>query len=311
MSLYVYTYGWRPDETELCRMEMRAFFAKDTAENVLISNVKVEPSRSPFMRARLAVQFEAATVDELCERLVALELGEKTYRVVSLNDVALSTTAKWGHTKRRAVERQLALAIEGDPDLTSPHITFGVVQLGEVYYFGQLVQGEAVWLKHQDRPQQYSTALSTKVARVLVNIAVPETIGKRVIDPCCGVGTVLVEALSMGINIIGRDLNWFVTSGSRKNIAHFGYNGEVQLGPIEDVSEHFDVAIIDMPYNVFTHSDEDSLQSIVNSARRIAHRVLFVTVEPMDDMLKIAQFTVVDRASVRKGSFSREVLLCE
>ena len=292
-------------------MEMRAFFAKDTAENVLILNVKVEPSRSPFMRARLTVQFEAATVDELCERVAALELGEKTYRVVSLNDVALSTTAKWGHTKRRAVERQLALAIEGEPDLTSPDITFGVVQLGEVYYFGQLVQGEAVWLKHQDRPQQYSTALSTKVARALVNIAVPEITGKRVIDPCCGVGTVLVEALSMGIDITGRDLNWFVTSGSRKNIAHFGYNGEVQLGPIEDVSEHYDVAIIDMPYNVFTHSDEDSLQSIVKSARRIAHRVLFVTVEPMDDMLKVAQFTVVDRAIVRKGSFSREVLLCE
>jgi len=311
MSFYVYTYGWRPDETELCRMEMRAFFTEDTEENVLISDVKVEPSRSPFIRARLAVQFEATTVDELCERIKTIQLGEKTYRVVSLNDVALSGTEKWGHTKRRAVERQLALAIEGEPNLTSPHIVFGVVQLGEAYYFGELVEGEAVWLNHQDRPQQYSTALSTKVARALVNIAVPEIAGKRVIDPCCGVGTVLVEALSMGIDIVGRDMNWFVTSGSRKNIAHFGYNGEVRLGPIEDITEQYDVAIIDMPYNVFTHSDEGSLQSIVTSARRIAERVLFVTVEPMDDMLKVARFTVVDRAIVRKGNFSREVLLCK
>ena len=127
----------------------------------------------------------------------------------------------------------------------------------------------------------------------------------------CGVGTVLVEALSMEIDITGRDMNWFVTSGSRKNIAHFCYNGEVQLGPIEDIVEHYDVAIIDMPYNVFIHSDSDSLQSIVTSARRIADHVLFVTVEPMDDLLKVAQFTVVDRAIVRKGNFSREVLLCE
>lgn len=311
MSLYVYTYGWRPDETELCRMEMRAFFAKDTEENVLISDVKIEPRRSPFIRARLAVQFEAATVDELCERVKTVTLGEKTYRVVSLNDVALSKASKWEHTKRRAVERQLALSIEGEPDLTSSDIVFGVVQLGKTYYFGELVEGKAVWLNHQNRPQQYSTALSTKVARALVNIAVPEITGKRVIDPCCGVGTVLVEALSMGIDITGRDMNWFVTSGSRKNIAHFGYNGEVQLGPIEDITEHYDVAIIDMPYNVFTHSDCDSLQSIVTSARRIADRVLFVTVEPIDDMLKVARFTVVDRAIVRKGNFSREVLLCE
>ena len=42
----MYTYGWRPDETELCRMEMRAFFSEDTEENVLISDVKVQPSRS-------------------------------------------------------------------------------------------------------------------------------------------------------------------------------------------------------------------------------------------------------------------------
>ena len=240
-----------------------------------------------------------------------IKLGEKTYRVVSLNDVALGETEKWGHTKRRAVERQLALAVEGEPDLMSPDIVFGVVQLGETYYFGELVEGEAVWLNHQDRPQQYSTALSTKVARALVNIAVPEIAGKRVIDPCCGVGTVLVEALSMGIDIVGRDMNWFLTSGSRKNITHFGYNGEVQLGPIEDITEQYDVAIIDMPYNVFTHSDEGSLQSIVTSARRIAERVLFVTVEPMDDMLNVARFTVVDRAIVRKGSFSRKVLLCK
>ena len=292
-------------------MEMRAFFAKDTEENVLISDIKVEPSRSPFIRARLAVQFEATTVDELCELVQMIKLGEKTYRVVSLNDVALGETEKWGHTKRRAVERQLALAVEGEPDLMSPDIVFGVVQLGETYYFGELVEGEAVWLNHQDRPQQYSTALSTKVARALVNIAVPEIAGKRVIDPCCGVGTVLVEALSMGIDIVGRDMNWFVTSGSRKNITHFGYNGGGQLGPIEDITEQYDVAIIDMPYNVFTHSDEGSLQSIVTSARRIAERVLFVTVEPMDDMLNVARFTVVDRAIVRKGSFSRKVLLCK
>ncbi|WP_431027730.1 TRM11 family SAM-dependent methyltransferase [Lysinibacillus sp. LZ02] len=310
MVSYLYTYGWRPDETALCRMEMRAFFGTDTEENVLISPVKVEPSRSPFIRARLAIKFKAASVELLCKQMTGIQLEDKTYRVVSLNDVALGGTAKWAHTKRRATERQLALTIEGEPDLTSPDVIFGVVQIHDTFYFGELVEGKAVWLAHQERPQQYSTALSTKVARALVNIAVPVIEGKRVIDPCCGVGTVLVEALSMGIPIIGRDMNWFVTSGSRKNIAHFGLQGEVQLGPIEDVVERYDVAIIDMPYNVFTHSDAVSLQSIVTSARRIAESVLFVTVEPMDELLTVAGFKVVDRTVVKKGNFGREVLLC-
>ena len=45
-------------------------------------------------------------------------------------------------------ENVLISAVKVEPDLTSPDIVFGFVQLGEVYYFGELVEGKAVWLKH-------------------------------------------------------------------------------------------------------------------------------------------------------------------
>ncbi len=307
--IYLYTFSWYTTEAALCQMEMRAFFGQSTVQNILLSDIAVEPSRSPFIRTRLEVLYEAPSIEQLCHQLNGFRV-EGTYRVESLNDLDLGATPKERQPVRREWERKVALAIDGEPELIDPERLFGVVKWQDTFYFGPLAAGKAVWLAHQERPHQYSTALGTKMARALVNIAVPHPDGKTVIDPCCGIGTVLIEALSMGINIVGRDMNWFVTEGSRKNIAHFGYKGEVQLGPIEDVSEHYDAAIIDMPYNLFTHSSEESKQSIINSARRIADRVVFVSSEQIEQQIIAAGFRIIDRCDVRKQAFVRTVFVC-
>src|SRR5699024_12707447 len=78
------------------------------------------------------------------------------------------------------------------------------------------------------------------MARAIANIAVPYPNGVTAIDPCCGIGNVLVEALSMEIDIVGRDINPLVTRGSRENIAYFGYTCDVTTGPIADVTDHYD-----------------------------------------------------------------------
>lgn len=308
---YLYTYGYQDDEVELCRLEMRCLFGFDTNSNVLISDIEIVPNRSPFIRERLHILFERESIEEICQATSKLRTYGDPFKVIALNHSALHKTEKMSHSERRAVERKIGLTIEGEPDLEHPARLFGVVFLENRWYFGELLEGEAVWLKHQQRPQEYSTALSTKVARAIVNIAVPEIEEVRVIDPCCGIGTVLVEALSMGIQIIGRDMNWFVTSGSRKNIAHFGYNGEVQLGKIEEIKDHYDVAIIDMPYNVFTHSSIESQKSIIASSRRIANRAVIITVEPLDEVITSAGFQIIDRCVIKKGNFTRQIIVCE
>lgn len=84
------------------------------------------------------------------------------------------------------------------------------------WIFGDYVEGESVWFRHQQKPNHYSTALSTRVARAVVNIAIPDPNGVKVIDPCCGIGTVLVESLSMGIDIVGSDNNPVILAGTER-----------------------------------------------------------------------------------------------
>lgn len=308
--VYIYTFAYSPDEVSLCRMEMRSLFGVESETNIIKTPIAINPSRSPFIKERIEVLFEGDTLSEIVDQADQIELGETTFKVlyVKIND--LDPSVKIGYWERRNIERDIGWKVQGLADVQNPDKIFGIVTLGGRWYLGNYIKSESVWLHHLKKPREYSTALSTRVARAIVNIAVPNPEGIKVIDPCCGIGTVLVEALSMGINIVGRDINPLVTDGSRENIAYFGLQGDVTTGPIADVTEKYDVAIIDMPYNLYTHATPEDQLSILKHARSFAEKVIVVTIETMDDMIKEAGYEITDRCVAKKGNFLRQIVVC-
>src|SRR5690606_25391487 len=88
--LYIYTYGYRVEETGLCQLEMRMFFGKDTNGKILMSPVAVQPDRSPFMRERLEVMYEGENLEEILTQVKQIQLNEKTFKIifVKTNDLA-------------------------------------------------------------------------------------------------------------------------------------------------------------------------------------------------------------------------------
>src|SRR5690606_8434691 len=221
-------------------------------------------------------------------------MSETTFKVIFLKINGLSEQDQVDYSGKRDVERQIGSAITGEADVHNPDVTFGLIPFEGRWYFGRYLQSEPIWFKHVKKPREYSTALSTRVARAVANIAVPEPEGVKAIDPCCGIGTVLVEALSMGIDIVGRDINPLVVEGSRENIAHFGLSGDVNLGPIAEVEERYDVAIIDMPYNLYTHATPADQLAILKDAHPFTEKLLVVTIETIDHMVEAAGFVVTD-----------------
>ena len=73
----------------------------------------------------------------------------------------------------------------------------------------------------------------------------------------------------------------------------------------------YDVAIIDLPYNLCSVITAEEQLEMLQSARRFANKVVVVTVEPIDEILADARFEIIDRAAIKKGSFSREVIVCK
>jgi len=289
---------------------MRTLFGAESPNHILISPRAVEPDRSPFMRERLEVLYEGDTLTGILEQVRSIAMNEATFKVifVKMNDLAPSHKIEFD--EQRIIERSIGMHIEGEADVHNPDYVFGIMTLGGRWYFGNYIKSKAVWLHHMDKPRNYSIALTTRVARAIANIAVPSPAGVTAIDPCCGIGTVLIEALSMGINIVGRDINPFVVRGTLENMAHFGLNGDVTMGDIGDVTASYDAAVIDMPYNHYSRTTQEDQSYLLQQARRIAARVIVVTAESMDELIADAGFTIIDRGTVRKGSFLRHIIVC-
>lgn len=308
---FMYTYAYHQDEKDLCQLEMRAFFGTDTGGKVIKSNRAIAPGRSPFIKERIELLFEGVEFADIVKQAGKLDMEDSTFKVIFPKINGLDAAEQVDFEEKRDMERQIGFVIKGKADVHNPDIIFGLIPFDGRWHFGIYQLSESVWFKHQQKPREYSTALSTKTARAIANIAVPEPKGVKAIDPCCGIGTVLVEALSMGIDIVGRDINPLVVDGSRENIAHFGLSGSVDLGAIADITEQYDVAIIDMPYNLYTHATPDEQQEILKHALPVTEKLLVVTIDPIDHMIENAGFTITDRCIAKKSLFLREILVCE
>ncbi|MCM3161618.1 RsmD family RNA methyltransferase [Metabacillus litoralis] len=308
---FIYTFTSHEDELSLCQLEMRSLFGFDTDSSIIETTVKIDPSRSPFINERIDVMYRADSFMGIVQQIKGLNIEGATFKVLFIEHTDLAGYEKVSFDERRKMEREIGLQIVGRVDLVNPELLFVIMKLHNSWVFGQYNKSESIWFYHQNKPKQYSTALSTRVARAVVNIAVPKVDNIKAIDPCCGSGTVLVEALSMGINIVGSDNNPLVCPLARENIAYFGLEGEVSLRDILDVTGCYDVAIIDMPYNLCSVLDPDKQLDMLRSARSFASRVVVVTIETIDYLIEKAGFKIVDRGVAKKGSFTRQILVCE
>ncbi|MDX8047281.1 methyltransferase domain-containing protein [Gracilibacillus sp. S3-1-1] len=312
-SEYLYTYTHPPEESSLCALEQRTLFGVES-DNLIKSTTNINPSRSPFIKGKLSILFSGESVQAIAEQVDQIELRDQTFKVLFIKINDLSKEQKIEFEEQRTIEKEIGWNIIGEAQMKNPDILFGIVPFEGRWYFGTYQQSESVWLHHLKKPYEYSTALSTRLARTIVNIAIPNPACLRIIDPCCGIGTVLVEALSMGIQIVGSDRNPLAVKGARENITYFHYDGIVEVKDIADEEAHYDVAIIDMPYNLAAQSTLEEQYTIIQHARRIANRVVILTIEDMDEMIGKAGFTIVDRGVANKGEkalFSRQVIVCE
>ncbi|MDI4645225.1 TRM11 family SAM-dependent methyltransferase [Cohnella hashimotonis] len=309
--MYIYTYAAHEDEHSLCRLELRSLFGIDPDRPIFISPVQVDPSRSPFIKERLEVLYEGDSIEDIANQVAEMPATQASFKVLFVKTNDLPADGKMTYEDQREIERQVGMRVKGRADMRQPDTVFGIATLGGRWYFGSHAKNRSVWLDHMEKPRQYSMALPTRIARAVANIAVPRPDGIKAVDPCCGIGTVLVEALSMGIDMVGREINPLLAGGARENIAHFGLQGEVVLGPIAEVYKSYDAAVVDLPYNHVSKITAGEQQSILRHARRIAGRVVIVSIEPIDDMLTAAGFSIRDRGFVKKGAFCRYVILCE
>jgi len=306
MGLYLYTINFTIDEESLCNMEMKSLFQSAPDRKYFFSQNDVGVSRSPFIKQRLAVSIIGKSLEDLTSQIESQRIHYDDFKVKYVE-----TEERMGVRDRLHIEHVVGGIVFGDAQMRNPKITLGVSMVEGKWVFGEYEKNAAQWLTHNDKPYSYSTALNTRVARALVNIAVCGNLESKVVDPCCGIGTVVIEALSMGVDIRGFDFNAQVIEHAKSNLKHFGYENAVEAIDIHDLSETFDVAIIDLPYGVFTKSTLEEQVAIIDSARKITDKLVLVSIVDMDEYIRRANFQIIDKCHADKGKFRRYITICE
>ena len=303
---YLYTTNYSKDEESLCKMEMKCLFNKILIEKHLFSEIYVDPSRSPFIKKCISVMYTGETVEEIIDQIVKDKLTSKDYKVAYFN----SNDDNLGFRDGRSIEFQIGFKILGEAEMKDPSIIFGITKVANKWVFGECESNSNEWLFHNRKPFSYSNALKVNVSRALVNIAVGNNIGSNVVDPCCGIGTVIIEAISMQINIKGYEMNSYIAENAKANLRYFGFDDVITTGDMHDIDQKFDVAVVDLPYGIFTKVTSGEQLAIMSTARRIADKMVIITFEDMQQQITSVGFHIDDRCTVSKGTFERHIFIC-
>lgn len=309
---YIYVYACHTTERELCRLELGSLFGQPPHhDHLYMATRRIEPGQSAFIRLRLEVLMRSSVWEDICEYASQLRLTEgQTFKVHCLkeNDKALE------YSERRQLERQLGMLVQGTARMKNPDCILGLTYIEGEWVLGICEDSDRSWLERRHKPYNYSTGLPMVAVRALINIALPDAEGRTLIDPCCGMGNVLIEALHMGINAQGVDMNPLAIQGARTNLKHYGYGEEyVTLGDMNHITARYDAAVLDMPYNLCSVQSVKDREEMLASLRRMTDCAIVISMESIQESLGQAGWTVMATARLYKGeksSMVREIYVC-
>ena len=151
---------------------------------------------------------KSATLEALKLKKILVRHG-RSVRVVENKDATLSTATSLHNGLSGKNERKVEL-----------------IKLDDEWYRVIGVQDIDAYAKRdQARPARDAKVgmLPPKLAQILINLCGPLSEGSTILDPFCGTGVVLQEALLMGYRAYGTDINERMIDYSEKNLKHFDF----------------------------------------------------------------------------------------
>ena len=307
---FIYTFNYDYHHEGLCKMESRQIFGTEVNNKFLFSSIKIDPSISPFIKNRLDIVSSSADYSEFLKLIKQekIELNGFMVDYLKLEGDSLK------RTQRREKVKDVGYCIEGGPDFDNPSITYAICNFEGIWYFGVLTKENVDWHKHRQKPHSFSNSIGMIIAKTLVTLASKGDKTSKLLDACCGVGTVILEACISGFQIEGCDLNLKAYEKTIKNLDYYKYPAKVYHSDVQDINTTYDAAIIDLPYNLYSHTNDKHVLNIITSTARLTPRLVIVSISDIEDLiihsgLKITDFCTVEKRG--KSQFIRKIWVCE
>ena len=293
------------DETELCNLEKKCLFKVVNSQNYFVIENYIDVNRSPFVKYCIKDIMMTNSLENLVELIREKDIAYDDFKVKYL-DLDESTN----FNRRHEIEGIIGYVIRGLARVDAPSIIIGVTCIEGKWMLGIYLKNQGVWRDHNNRPQEYCNALTTRVSRAIVNITVGAKVNCTIIDPCCGVGTVVMEAISMGFDIVGFDINKNISEGAKRNLDFFGYPSVVKHGDIHNLQGHYDIAIVDLPYGILSFINRSEQLALVKSAKALADKIAIISAYDATYDFKNLGLNIIEKCIIPKGKFKRYLNIC-
>lgn len=304
---FLYFINYQDNERELCKMEMRCLFNREINEKYFFSDIDINASKSPFIKSKIKIIYSDESLDRMVRKIKEDNLSYDDFKVSYVK----SEQGDVQYEDRLEATRKIGFVVNGYPDMHKPRNPLSVTKINGLWIFGEYERNDFKWQKHNDKPYSYSNALGLRMARALVNIAMKDNEEGTLIDPCCGVGTVVIEALDLGIKVKGCEISKQIAYNARENVEFLGYlRDTIVCYDMHKIKDKYDSAIIDIPYGLFSPVTLEEQKAIIHTARNICEKMVIVTFEDMEKFIVEAGFSVIDKCVVPKGNFKRHILVC-
>ncbi|MGD0645022.1 MAG: DNA methyltransferase [Candidatus Bathyarchaeia archaeon] len=164
-------------------------------------------------------------------------------------------------------------------NLKSPDKTFIGIVTNEKLVFGLKITEIQTKTFSERRPRRkpffHPSAMPSKLARCMVNLAHAKS-EDLVLDPFCGTGTSLIEAIYIGCHALGVDAQKRMVLGCRKNLKHFHITPEGLV--LADARQmpfiKVDCVVTDPPYGRSSSTLKSTTKQLAQEVLASTHNLL-------------------------------------
>jgi tRNA (guanine10-N2)-dimethyltransferase len=188
------------------------------------------------------------------------------------------------YLNRARLEREIGAVLQEKScgvkvNLDCPNVTFLCIVSSRGLLLGEVTHSRVPGLIASRRPRKrpvfHPSTMQPKLARCIVNLARPPE-GAIFLDPFCGVGGILLEAVAIRCRAVGADADPRMVRGARTNLRHYGAKplglivADATKIPIRGVGS----IVTDPPYGREASTRGRKLDMLIQEFLPIAHSVL-------------------------------------
>jgi tRNA G10 N-methylase Trm11 len=299
--MYAYILAAPHNHLQFAQAEFASLTGCEADGRIGIAPIAADISRAAFVSNCFHIAATGSSLAEVCADAQAKGLAWEGFRIETFypGEGALF----------QSMEPVIAAAnaITGRPDLTSPSVRIALAVAGDFWALGPIVSSyRSDWPAHEQRPHFFSASLPTRFSRGMVNLVASP--GDTLIDPCCGVGVALIEALSCGIEAYGCDINPKMAGQAAENLCHLRLPQRVFVADARGLGGCYDAAVLDLPYgrNVLIH--DGLYPDLLRILKRISRRSAIVAARDLSSQLECEfGFTVRRCVQVPKSNIIRHI----